>query len=241
MPLWPNGEGIGLLSQGLWVQVPPGAILIFINSYCYKRIAINIFRMYINLLCRYVRDLFKDTYQILHAFQIYMDIQTYTYTERMYWYMHINVSNTHNHVRTYICTYAHTYVDKKDFLSIFNFLYDCAYCGIIVTGSAKTLHSHTSDLTSLTSHNFKPTNDIVLDVCERRVFAEPVTIIGECYGVHTHMYWYMCSFVYKYKSLWAVKGAWNLGSMIIQITQQHLKLRNCIHCRKLLHINKSSA
>ena len=25
--LWPNGEGIGLLSQGLWVRVPPGAFL----------------------------------------------------------------------------------------------------------------------------------------------------------------------------------------------------------------------
>ena len=30
MPLWPNGEGIGLLSQGLWVRVPPGALCFFI-------------------------------------------------------------------------------------------------------------------------------------------------------------------------------------------------------------------
>ena len=31
-----------------------------------------------------------------------------------------------------------------------------------MTGSAKTLHSRTSDFTTLTSHNFKSTNDIAL-------------------------------------------------------------------------------
>ena len=36
VPLWPNGEGIGLLSQGLWVQVPPGVecisfLCLFVN------------------------------------------------------------------------------------------------------------------------------------------------------------------------------------------------------------------
>ena len=29
VPLWPNGESIGLLSQGLWVQVPPGVGVFF--------------------------------------------------------------------------------------------------------------------------------------------------------------------------------------------------------------------
>ena len=27
-PLWPNGEGTGLLNQGLWVRVPPGVVSI---------------------------------------------------------------------------------------------------------------------------------------------------------------------------------------------------------------------
>ena len=49
----------------------------------------------------------------------------------------------------------------------------CGYLHIYiqyVTGSAKTLHSHTSDFTTLTSHNFKSTNDIAskcLDVIEQ--------------------------------------------------------------------------
>ena len=29
LPLWPNGEGIGLLNQGLWVRVPPRVICRF--------------------------------------------------------------------------------------------------------------------------------------------------------------------------------------------------------------------
>ena len=33
---------------------------------------------------------------------------------------------------------------------------------IIVTGSAKTLHSHTSNFTTLTSHSFKSIHDITL-------------------------------------------------------------------------------
>ena len=33
---------------------------------------------------------------------------------------------------------------------------------VYVTGSAKTLRSHTSDFTTLTSHNFESTNDIDL-------------------------------------------------------------------------------
>ena len=69
-----------------------------------------------------------------------------------------------------------------------------------MTGSAKTLHSHTSDFTTLICHNLKSTNDHFkiftcysnklntlykpklqcvkfkkLDLCEWRVFAEPVT------------------------------------------------------------------
>ena len=27
-PLWPNGEGTGLLNQGLWVRVPPRVVVI---------------------------------------------------------------------------------------------------------------------------------------------------------------------------------------------------------------------
>ena len=34
MPLWPNGEGIGLLSQGLWVQIPPGVETLFKPGTC---------------------------------------------------------------------------------------------------------------------------------------------------------------------------------------------------------------
>ena len=34
MPLWPNGEGIGLLSQGLWVQVPPGVEILYVFRMC---------------------------------------------------------------------------------------------------------------------------------------------------------------------------------------------------------------
>ena len=29
LPLWPNGEGTGLLNQGLWVRVPPGVLVTF--------------------------------------------------------------------------------------------------------------------------------------------------------------------------------------------------------------------
>ena len=36
VPLWPNGEGIGLLSQGLWVQVPPG-VGVFFATYVRKQ------------------------------------------------------------------------------------------------------------------------------------------------------------------------------------------------------------
>ena len=28
-PLWPNGEGTGLLNQGLWVRVPPRVVILF--------------------------------------------------------------------------------------------------------------------------------------------------------------------------------------------------------------------
>ena len=34
MFLWPNGEGIGLRNQGLWVRVPPGTLFCYINFYC---------------------------------------------------------------------------------------------------------------------------------------------------------------------------------------------------------------
>ena len=30
--LWPNGEGIGLRNQGLWVRVPPGTVFL---QFCY--------------------------------------------------------------------------------------------------------------------------------------------------------------------------------------------------------------
>ena len=32
-PLWPNGEGTGLLNQGLWVRVPPGVKMWFFTQF----------------------------------------------------------------------------------------------------------------------------------------------------------------------------------------------------------------
>ena len=34
-PLWPNGYGIGLLSQGLWVRVPSGVMIFFLYAYTF--------------------------------------------------------------------------------------------------------------------------------------------------------------------------------------------------------------
>ena len=43
----------------------------------------------------------------------------------------------------------------------YNYAYVLILC-IYATGSAKTLHSRTSDFTTLTGYNFKSTNDINL-------------------------------------------------------------------------------
>ena len=34
-PLWPNGEGTGLLNQGLWVRVPPGVLGLALFFLCF--------------------------------------------------------------------------------------------------------------------------------------------------------------------------------------------------------------
>ena len=46
--------------------------------------------------------------------------------------------------------------------------YKVTICIVYVTGSAKTLHSRTSDFTTLTSHNFEFTNDIALKFLDTR-------------------------------------------------------------------------
>ena len=49
MPLWPNGEGIGLLSQGLWVQVPPGVDFPFLLFLLIQVYAFTHVRMYVRM------------------------------------------------------------------------------------------------------------------------------------------------------------------------------------------------
>ena len=44
-PLWPNGEGTGLLNQGLWVRVPPRVvpISIFFSSLpCFSQVVLDL-------------------------------------------------------------------------------------------------------------------------------------------------------------------------------------------------------
>ena len=52
---------------------------------------------------------------------------------------------------------CHVHILQKPFI-----YYRYAQLEIYVTGSANTLHSHTSDFTTLINHNFKSTNDNTL-------------------------------------------------------------------------------
>ena len=42
-PLWPNGEGTGLLNQGLWVRVPPRVVSMdFFFLSCFAKVVLDL-------------------------------------------------------------------------------------------------------------------------------------------------------------------------------------------------------
>ena len=41
-PLWPNGEGTGLLNQGLWVRVPPRVVSIIFFFFLFPKVVLDL-------------------------------------------------------------------------------------------------------------------------------------------------------------------------------------------------------